>query len=176
MAEEDQEKRCNGYSCRISMPAALQCPTRLLAGICHLMPEFIMSEFVFAPHAITRHGEWVTPLTAAQEDYDILFCEYCRLKIGVVIDPLTKVRSFVHAPGSLENVKRLVNCRFSSANDRQKSKSGENAQQTEWGIIKPRRLPCNTLKRPWKCYLCTHHWHGPKQCPECQDWLYALPA
>lgn len=25
-----------------------------------------MLEFVFAPHAITRHGEWVTPLTAAQ--------------------------------------------------------------------------------------------------------------
>ncbi|ENG1110043.1 hypothetical protein WFP10_12645 [Yersinia enterocolitica] len=49
-----------------------------------------MSEFVFVPHAITRHGEWVTPLTAAQEDYDILFCEYCRLKISVVIDPLTE--------------------------------------------------------------------------------------
>ncbi|MDA5483577.1 hypothetical protein PGS49_23590, partial [Yersinia intermedia] len=48
-----------------------------------------------------------------------LFCEYCRLKIGVVIDPLTKVISFVHAPGSLENVKRLTTCRFSSANDRQ---------------------------------------------------------
>lgn len=30
-----------------------------------------MLEFVSAPHAITRHGEWVTPLTAAQEDYDI---------------------------------------------------------------------------------------------------------
>ncbi|HFI1941896.1 TPA: hypothetical protein ACXLWU_001062 [Yersinia enterocolitica] len=129
-----------------------------------------MHKFVFAPHAITRHGEWVTPLTAAQEDYDILFCEYCRLKIGVVIDPLTKVISFVHVPGSLENVKWLTTCRFSSANDRQ-----ENAQQTEWGIIKPRRIPCNTLKRRWTCCWCHHHWYGTKQCPKCHDWLYALP-
>nr|WP_271301440.1 hypothetical protein [Yersinia enterocolitica]MDA5531053.1 hypothetical protein [Yersinia enterocolitica] len=138
------------------------------------MPEFIKSEFVFAPHAITRHGEWVTPLTAAQEDYDILFCEYCRLKISVVIDELTGVKSFVHTPGNLDGVKRLTTCCFSSANDRQKSKSGENAQQTERGIIKPRRLPCNTLKRRWKCCWCNHHWHGTKQCPKCQDWLYVM--
>ncbi|CNE87127.1 hypothetical protein [Yersinia massiliensis] len=130
-----------------------------------------MHKFVFAPHAITRHGEWVTPLTAAQQDYDILFCEYCRLKIGVVIDPLTKVISFVHAPGSLENAKWLTTCRFSSANDRQGS-----AQQTEWGIIKPRRIPCNTLKRCWTCCWCHHDWYGTKQCPKCHDWLYALPA
>lgn len=133
-----------------------------------------MSEFVFAPHAITRHGEWVTPLTAAQEDYDILFCEYCRLKISVVIDELTGMKSFVHTPGSLDGVKRLVTCRFSSANDRQKSKAEGNSQETEWGIIKPRRLSCHTTVQRWRCFMCNTCWHGNKQCPSCQDWIYVL--
>ncbi|MGE4991779.1 hypothetical protein AB8896_00675 [Yersinia enterocolitica] len=132
----------------------------VLAGIFHLMPEFIKSEFVFAPHAITRHGEWVTPLTAAQEDYDILFCEYCRLKISVVIDELTGVKSFVHTPGNLDGAKQLSTCRFSSANNRQKSKSGGNTQETQLGIIKPCRLHCNTTIQSWRCFMCNTCWHG----------------
>lgn len=48
---------------------------------------------VYAPFAVTYHGEWVEPETAAQEDYDILLCEFCRLKISVVIDELTGVKA-----------------------------------------------------------------------------------
>lgn len=45
-----------------------------------------MYEPVYAPCAITYHGEWVVPETVVQEDCDILFCECCKLKISVVID------------------------------------------------------------------------------------------
>nr|WP_071995415.1 hypothetical protein [Pantoea sp. IMH] len=57
-----------------------------------------MLDFVYAPHAITRHGEWVTPVIVIPEDYDTLFCEYCRVKIIVSLDLLTGVRSFIHTP------------------------------------------------------------------------------
>ncbi|EKR4276251.1 hypothetical protein P8F52_001797 [Salmonella enterica] len=68
---------------------------------------------VYAPFAVTYHGEWVEPETAAQEDYDILFCEFCRLKISVVIDELTGVNSFVHTPLRLETAKLLATCPYS---------------------------------------------------------------
>ncbi|RXA96412.1 MULTISPECIES: hypothetical protein [Yersiniaceae] len=74
-----------------------------------------MLDFVYAPHAITRHGEWVTPVTVMPEDYDTLFCEYCRGKINISLDPLTGVRSFIHTPLSLEHIKRLIVCRYTSA-------------------------------------------------------------
>lgn len=40
---------------------------------------------VYVPFAVTQHGERVEPKTATQEDYDTLPCEFCRLKISVVI-------------------------------------------------------------------------------------------
>lgn len=75
-----------------------------------------MFDFVYAPHAITRHGEWVTPTTVSQQDYDSLFCECCKLKIGVVIDELTGVKSFVHIPLRLETIKRLTTCIYYTTN------------------------------------------------------------
>lgn len=72
-----------------------------------------MYEPVYAPCAITYHGEWVTPETVVQEDYDILFCECCRLKISVVFDELTGVKSFVHTPLCLETAKLLTTCSYS---------------------------------------------------------------
>lgn len=47
---------------------------------------------VYVPFAVTQHGERVEPKTATQEDYDTLLCEFCRLKISVVIDELTGVK------------------------------------------------------------------------------------
>lgn len=72
-----------------------------------------MYEPVYAPCAITYHGEWVVPATVVQEDYDILFCECYRLKISVVIDELTGVKSFVHTPLRLETAKLLTTCSYS---------------------------------------------------------------
>lgn len=71
-----------------------------------------MYEFVFASHAVTRQGQWVTPLTIVQQDYDGLFCIHCRLRLGVHIDPLTGVKSFIHTPGSIDKVKELKNCPY----------------------------------------------------------------
>ncbi|EKN3512994.1 TPA: hypothetical protein SK276_001219 [Yersinia enterocolitica] len=148
-------------------------------GIFHSMTEFIMSEFVFAPHAITRHGEWVTPLTAAQEDYDILFCEYCRLKISVVIDELTGVKSFVHTPLRLEAAKLLTTCSYSKT----ASKLVEGKRRTnqtlhsQLAAIRPERtrlLACKTTKQNWRCCWCHICWHGEKVCPQCEDWIYAI--
>ncbi|CDG97211.1 conserved hypothetical protein [Xenorhabdus bovienii str. puntauvense] len=70
---------------------------------------------VYAPCAITYHGEWVVPEMVMQEDYDGLFCKCCRLKISVVIDKLTGVKSFVHTPQRLETAKRLATCSHSKA-------------------------------------------------------------
>ena len=95
---------------------------------------------VYAPFAVTYHGEWVEPETAAQEDYDILFCEFCRLKISVVIDELTGVKSFVHTPLCLETAKLLATCPYSKP----VSKFAV-GQKTEFGPLQPakfRQLPC----------------------------------
>ena len=67
---------------------------------------------VYVPFAVTQHGERVEPKTATQEDYDTLLCEFCRLKISVVIDELTGVKSFVHTPLRLEATMRLTTCPY----------------------------------------------------------------
>lgn len=72
-----------------------------------------MYQFIFATHAVTSHGEWVTPQNAERHDYDSLFCLYCRLKIVVHIDPLTGTREFVHSPGQMSEIPKLKNCWFS---------------------------------------------------------------
>ncbi|EAA9303003.1 hypothetical protein ABC356_000478 [Salmonella enterica] len=104
---------------------------------------------VYAPFAVTYHGEWVEPETAAQEDYDILFCEFCRLKISVVIDELTGVNSFVHTPLRLETAKLLATCPYSKP----VSKFAV-GKKTEYGPLQPaksRQLPYKTTKQNWLC-------------------------
>ena len=144
-----------------------------------------MLDFVYAPHAITRHGEWVTPVTVLSEDYDTLFCEYCRVKINISLDPLTGVRSFIHTPLSLEQIKRLIVCRYTSASVASAyrtvakmtgSKKSPHTAHSSVRAIKPRLLPCKTTIQNWRCCWCNHHWHGDKQCPACYDWMYALHA
>lgn len=154
------------------MPAAL-------AGIFHFIRSLIMYEPVYAPCAITYHGEWVVPETVVQEDYDILFCEYCRLKIGVSIDPLTGVKTFVHMPGSVDGSKRLIACRYS--NTLGKSLAGKNiaqqvsdARPSSFRTVKPRHLPCNTTKQHWRCCWCNACWYGDKICLSCHDWIYVV--
>ncbi|WP_374257281.1 hypothetical protein [Yokenella regensburgei] len=71
-----------------------------------------MYHFVFAPDAVTRRGEWVTPETIEQKDYDSLFCVSCKLKIGVHVEPLTSVKSFVHKPRVIQHLKHLKACRY----------------------------------------------------------------
>lgn len=48
-----------------------------------------MNYFVLAMHAVTVDGEWVTPESVQQVDFDSLHCIYCKLQIGVQFDPLT---------------------------------------------------------------------------------------
>ena len=127
---------------------------------------------VYAPFAVTYHGEWVEPETAAQEDYDILFCELCRLKISVVIDELTGVKSFVHTPLSLETTKLLATCPYSKP----VSKFAV-GKKTEYGPLQPaksRQLPCKTTKQNWLCCQCHLCWNGEKICPQCGEWIYTL--
>ena len=71
-----------------------------------------MNYFVLAAHAVTVEGEWVTPSTVKQVDFDSLHCIYCKLQIGVQFDPLTATTTFVHLPGHINNVARLKKCRF----------------------------------------------------------------
>ncbi|MBW5811517.1 hypothetical protein [Yersinia kristensenii] len=140
-----------------------------------------MYEPVYAPCAITYHGEWVVAETVLQEDYDILFCECCRLKIGVSIDPLTGVKTFVHMPGSVDDSKRLIACRYSNTPGKSLA-GGMITQQTPVGRfgylrpVKPRQLPCETTMLHWRCQWCSALWYGDKMCPVCHDWIYALPV
>lgn len=68
-----------------------------------------MNYFVLATHAVTIDGEWVTPDSVQQVDFDSLHCIYCKLKIGVQFDPLTTTKTFVHLLGHISNVARLKN-------------------------------------------------------------------
>ena len=72
----------------------------------------MMNYFVLATHAVTVDGEWVTPESVQQVDFDSLLCIYCKLQIGVQFDPLTSTRTFVHIPRHINNVARLKTCRF----------------------------------------------------------------
>ena len=71
-----------------------------------------MNYFVLATHAVTVDGEWVTPESVQQVDFDSLLCIYCKLQIGVQFNPLTSTKTFVHIPRHINNVARLKTCRF----------------------------------------------------------------
>lgn len=51
-----------------------------------------MNYFVLATHAVTVDGEWVTPESVQQVDFDSLLCIYCKLQIGVQFNPLTSTK------------------------------------------------------------------------------------
>ncbi|MDW2745100.1 hypothetical protein [Atlantibacter subterraneus] len=74
-----------------------------------------MNYYVLATHAVTAEGEWVTPDSVQQVDFDSLRCMYCKLKIGVQIDPLTGTRIFVHLPEHINDVTQLKHVDFTSS-------------------------------------------------------------
>ncbi|ENU2135324.1 hypothetical protein ACE60T_005766 [Salmonella enterica] len=123
-----------------------------------------MYELVYAPAALTLQGEWGEPGTVMQDDYDSLSCEYCRLKIVVCVEPRTGVKRFVHAPGNIENVKRLKACRYHPAVEVLPVRSPPVRRQ----------VLCKTVSRRWHC--CWYHvcWPGEKVCPCCDNGIYAI--
>ena len=128
-----------------------------------------MNYFVLATHAVTVDGEWVTPESVQQVDFDSLLCIYCKLQIGVQFDPLTSTRTFVHILRHINNVARLKTCRF--------NKLQTVPEQTSPKTIPPpemRLLPTNTTIRQWRCCWCDTHWHGDKVCTKCRDLIYVL--
>ena len=128
-----------------------------------------MNYFVLATHAVTVDGEWVTPESVQQIDFDSLLCIYCKLQIGVQFDPLTSTRTFVHIPRHINNVARLKTCRF--------NKLQTVPEQTSPKTIPPSEMrlrPTNTTIRQWRCCWCDTHWHGDKVCPKCRDLIYVL--
>jgi hypothetical protein len=130
-----------------------------------------MNYFVLATHAVTVEGEWVTLESVQQVDFDSLHCIYCKLQIGVQFDPLTSTRTFVHLPGSINNVARLKTCRF--------NKHQIAPEQTLPKTIPPlekRLRPTNTTIRQWRCNWCHICWQGEKICPQCTDWIYTTDA
>lgn len=99
---------------------------------------------VYAPSAITCHGEWVTLATVTQEDYESLFCASCRLKISLVIDELASIKSFVHTQLRLETAKLFSTCYFSKAATKLAA-----SRKTEFGPLRPaapRLSPCKIAK------------------------------
>jgi len=133
-----------------------------------------MYEPVYAPSAITCHGEWVTPATVTQEDYESLFCACCRLKISLVIDELAGIKRFVHTPLRLETAKLLTTCYYSQAAN--KLAAGRKTELDPLRPAAPRRSPCKTAKQNWLCCWCHICWNGEKVCPQCEDWIYAISA
>lgn len=128
-----------------------------------------MNYSVLATHAVTAEGEWVTPDSVQQIDFDSLQCIYCKLQIGVLFDPLTATKTFVHLPGHINNVARLKACRFNKFQTVQEQASSQT-------IPSPEKLlpPANTAMRQWRCCWCHVCWHGGKVCPKCCDWVYVL--
>ncbi|MFP2414092.1 MULTISPECIES: putative zinc ribbon protein [Citrobacter] len=136
---------------------------------------------VYAPFAVTYHGERVAPDTVMLEDYDSLFCEFCRVKISVIIDDLTGIKSFVHTPLRRETVSKLVACPYSKSakNLAIGSKPPKQTLRVTFAPLRPgnsRRLPCKTTKQNWRCSWCHICWNGEKLCPQCEDWIYAISA
>ena len=126
-----------------------------------------MNYFVLATHAVTVDGEWVTPESVQQVDFDSLHCIYCKLQICVQFEPLTATRTFVHLPGHINNVTRLEKCRF--------NKLQTVPEQTWPKTIPPaekRLRPTSTTIRQWRCCWCDIYWHGDKVCPKCCNWIY----
>jgi len=133
--------------------------------------EFIMNYFVSTDYAYTADGEWVTPQSVQQVDFDLLRCMNCKLKIGVQIDLLTGTRTFTHLLGHINNVARLKTCRF--------NKLRTVPEQTSPKTIPPpenRLRPANTTIRQWRCCWCDTCWHGDKRCPKCYDSIYVTDA
>ncbi|MBJ8787841.1 hypothetical protein I5399_15005 [Citrobacter freundii] len=128
-----------------------------------------MNYFVLATHAVTVDGEWVTPESVQQVDFDSLHCIYCKLQIGVQFDPLTSTRTFVHIPRHINNVARLKTCRFNKPQTVPELTSSQTIQSSE-----KRLRPENTTIRQWRCCWCDTCWHGDKICPRCGEWIYAL--
>ncbi|HAV1590946.1 putative zinc ribbon protein [Enterobacter kobei] len=130
-----------------------------------------MYHFVFAPEAVTRRGEWITPETVEQKDYDSLFCVSCKLKIGVHVDPLTSVKSFVHQPREIQHLKHLKACRFNrivEASDMPKDLGQDFPSFTKL------RLRQATVVQNWHCVWCQLCWHSEKCCPLCKNWIFAI--
>lgn len=130
-----------------------------------------MYHFVFAPDAVTRQGEWVTPGTVEQEDYNSLFCVSCKLKISVHVEPLTSVKSFVHQLGGIQHLKQLKSCQYNrrvEPSDIQKDPREAFTSSTKL------QLHQATIVRNWHCVWCQLCWHGEKCCPLCKDWIYAI--
>ena len=130
-----------------------------------------MNYFVLATHAVTIDGEWVTPDSVQQVDFDSLHCIYCKLQIGVQFAPLTATISFVRLPGHINNVALLKKCRF----NKHQTVQEQTLSQT---ITSPQKRlpPANTTTRQWICCWCDTSWHGDKVCPKCCDWIYVLNA
>jgi hypothetical protein len=126
-----------------------------------------MHSFVLAPNAVTYYGEWVTPRTAEQMDYDSLFCASCTLKLGVHIDPLTGLKNFVHTPLQLETSNLIATCAYSKV-------AGGNTEFGPLRATEPRQPPSKTVKQHWQCCWCHLCWNGEIVCPQCKDWLYAI--
>lgn len=130
-----------------------------------------MNYFVLATHAVTIDGEWVTPDSVQQADFDSLHCMYCKLKIGVQFDPLTATRTFVHLPGHINNIARLKACRFNKVRIVPAQTSSQTIPPPE------NRLPlANTAIWQWRCCWCDTSWHGDKVCPKCCDWINVTDA
>lgn len=130
-----------------------------------------MNYYVLATHAVTVDGEWVTPESVQQVDFDSLHCIYCKLQIGVQFTPLAATGTFVHLLGHINNIARLKTCRF--------NKLQTVPAQTSSQTIPPpekRLLPANTTIRQWRCCWCDTSWHGDKVCPKCCDWIYVTDA
>lgn len=149
------------------MPAAL-------AGLFHLIRSLIMYKPVYAPCAITYPGEWTTPATATQEDYESLFCACCRLKISLAIDELAGIKIFVHTPLRQETAKLLSTCYYSKAAN--KLAAGGKIALDPLRPAAPRLYPCKTAKQNWRCCWCHIFWNGEKVCPQCEGWIYAISA
>ncbi|WP_350305997.1 putative zinc ribbon protein [Photorhabdus viridis] len=130
-----------------------------------------MNYFVFATHAVTVDGEWVTPESVQQVDFDSLLCIYCKLQIGVQFDPLTSTRTFVHIPRYINNVARLKTCRFNKLQTVPEQTSPKTTPHPE-----KRLRPTKTTIRQWQCCWCHVCWHGEKICPQCADWIYTTDA
>jgi len=136
-----------------------------------IFSEFMMNYFVLATHAVTVYGEWVTPDSAQQGDFDSLHCIYCKLQIGVQFDPLTATKKFVHQLGHINNVARLNKCRFNKHQTVQEQTSSKTIPPSQ-----KRLPPASTSIRQWQCCWCYVCWHGEKICPQCADWIYTTDA
>ena len=134
-----------------------------------------MNYFVSATYAVTIDGEWVTPESVQQVDFDSLHCIYCKLQICVQFDPLTAKRLFVHRQGHIDDFPLLKNCRFNKLQTIPDQTFVIPFTQTIPPLRKLLR-PLNTAIKDWRCCWCQICWYGEKVCPQCDDCVYAIIA